>query len=212
MSSPSRRVWYASYGSNLLEKRFLLYLRGGRFSREHASHPGARDQALPLKSSILLKANYALLFSKWSERWGGGVAFIKPNLQMPSCWIRCWDVTEEQFFDIAAQENQLTPGHINLDVPKLIKEQRLDLGSGWYNEVIYLGELNNQPILTFTTSNVDGYMKPSTAYLSVLIAGLKEGSSLSDTEIQKYLAEVAGIQAEWTKQELYKVISETVAP
>ena len=97
-------------------------------------------------------------------------------------------------------------------MPKLIKEQRLDLGSGWYNEVIYLGELNNQPILTFTTSNVDGYMKPSTAYLSVLIAGLKEGSSLSYTEIQKYLAEVAGIQGEWTKQELYKVISETVAP
>ena len=212
MSSFSKRVWYASYGSNLLEKRFHLYLSGGRFSREHARHPGARDQALPLKPSILLKANYELFFSKWSERWGGGVAFIKPNPRMPSCWIRCWDVTEEQFFDIAAQENQLPPGHINIDVQKLVEEKRLDLGTGWYNEVIYLGEMNSQPILTFTTSSVGGHMKPSAAYLGVLIAGLKERSSLSETEIQKYLAELGGIQGEWTKPELCKVISQTVAP
>ena len=212
MSRDSRRVWYASYGSNLLEKRFLLYLRGGKFSPGHASHPGARDQALPIKPPILLKANYELLFSKWSERWGGGVAFIKPNPQMPSCWIRCWDVTEQQFFDIAAQENQLPPGHLNLDISKIVKEKQLDLGAGWYNEVVYLGELDSQPIVTFTASSVDGHMKPSAAYLSVLIAGLKEASSLDDTEIQEYLVGVAGIHDQWTEQELHKVISQTVDP
>ena len=131
---------------------------------------------------------------------------------MPSCWIRCWDVTEQQFFDIAAQENQLPPGHLNLDISKIVKEKQLDLGAGWYNEVVYLGELDSQPILTFTASSVDGHMKPSAAYLSVLIAGLKEASSLNDTEIQEYLVGVAGIHGHWTQQELYKVISQTVDP
>jgi hypothetical protein len=121
-------------------------------------------------------------------------------------------VTEQQFFDIAAQENQLPPGQLNLDISELVKEKRLDLGAGWYNEVVYLGELNSQPILTFTASSIDGHTKPSTAYLSVLIAGLKEASSLSNTEIQEYLVGVAGIHGEWTGQELHKVISQTVDP
>jgi hypothetical protein len=121
-------------------------------------------------------------------------------------------VTEQQFFDIAAQENQLPPGHLNLDISELVKEKRLDLGTGWYNEVVYLGELNSQPILTFTASSVDGHTKPSRAYLSVLIAGLKEASSLSNTEIQEYLVGVAGIHGQWTRQELHKVISQTVDP
>lgn len=74
-------VWYASYGSNLLEERFLCYIRGGQPAGSTESEPGARDPSLPLRS-IQFSMPYPLYFAKERTKWGkGGVAlFVKSEM------------------------------------------------------------------------------------------------------------------------------------
>ena len=72
-------VWYASYGSNLCEDRFLCYIKGGMPQGSKKMHLGCSDKTAPRATQNII-INRALYFAKEYSSWGkGGVAFIKMN-------------------------------------------------------------------------------------------------------------------------------------
>ena len=52
------RVWYASYGSNLLAERFGYYLSGGALPGQEVGHIGARDST-PARASATWAVSWA---------------------------------------------------------------------------------------------------------------------------------------------------------
>jgi len=99
MSYEKQYVWYASYGSNLLESRFRCYLLGGRPEGALRSCRGCSDRSLPL-SSKPVDINRQLYFARESQTWaGGGVAFIgEPTNGSSKTYGRMFLITEGQFW------------------------------------------------------------------------------------------------------------------
>ncbi|GLO65453.1 MULTISPECIES: hypothetical protein [Oceanobacillus] len=96
-------------------------------------------------------------------------------------------ITEEQFLEVVAQENQLKD--IYIDLNKVRKQGFADLDLGWYDRIIYLGEEDLTPIFTFTNSNGITEMERHTAsipYRNILHKGLSE-LGLNKIEIISYL-------------------------
>lgn len=106
-------VWYLSYGSNMLENRFLCYIKGETFLGNGYKEEGCKDTSLPIKSKSLMISN-DLYFAKSSPRWsGGGVAFIKFNPDktfnegIKKTYAKMYLITKDQFEDVVKQENRL---------------------------------------------------------------------------------------------------------
>jgi hypothetical protein len=59
-------VWYACYGSNINEKRFLYYIYGGVYNGRNYSGCNDKTRFLDSKSYTL---PYELYFSKNSKTW-----------------------------------------------------------------------------------------------------------------------------------------------
>jgi len=190
-------VWYASYGSNLLEARFNCYLFGGRVDGMSKDAHGARDST-PATESVVLRMPYRVFFAHARESfWGfGGVAMLDLRPTDPhEALIRLYKVTLHQFNDIVAQENGLRPPlpvqHC-LTCEALARLRRQEPGSvslqfeeGWtyYPAVAYLGDHNGAPVLTFTCLPEDapGFLSgelpaapPADNYLNVLRKGVQE--------------------------------------
>ena len=64
-------VWYACYGSNLAQGRFLCYLQGGQYPGNRKAYKGARNKAAPTHSEKYT-LNHPLYFAKEAHIWGGG--------------------------------------------------------------------------------------------------------------------------------------------
>ncbi len=68
-------VWYAGYGSNLCEERFLCYIKGGKFRWGGRKSSGCDDKTLPEEKGRIT-IPFPLYFAERSRGWqGGGVAF-----------------------------------------------------------------------------------------------------------------------------------------
>jgi hypothetical protein len=156
-------VIYAAYGSNLLTERLLAYIKGGSF-RGITSHTGCPDKTEPV-SVGWKKVPYRVYFGKHSNRWGGGVAFLYPEVEPNPEYhavVRLWKMTREQYDCVKSQEGS------------------------WYGGEIKLGTLDGLDILTFTSSEKFKHNPPSKLYLDVLKEGLKETTGWTDEEIDKY--------------------------
>ena len=156
-------VIYAAYGSNLLRERLLAYIKGEDF-RGITSHTGCPDKTEPV-SLGWKKVPYRVYFGRHSKIWGGGVAFLSPEMEPNPEYhavVRLWKMTREQYNCLKSQE-----------------------GSGYEGE-IKLGTLDGLDILTFTSSKKFNYNPPSKLYLDVLKEGLKETTGWTDEEIDKY--------------------------
>ena len=190
-------VWYASYGSNLLEERFNCYLFGGQVHGISKYAPGARDPT-PAKDSVVLRKPYRVFFAHArTSFWGfGGVAMLDltPN-DSHECLLRLYQVTLQQFNDILAQENGILPplpprhwltcedlGRLRRTGPGSSSVQFPD-GLSHYPTVVYLGEHNGSGILSFTchSEEVSGFLSselpvapPAENYLNVLRKGVQE--------------------------------------
>jgi hypothetical protein len=156
-------VIYAAYGSNLLTERLLAYIKGGSF-RGITSHTGCPDKTEPV-SFGWKKVPYRVYFGKHSPHWGGGVAFLYPEIEPNPEYhavVRLWKMTREQYDCVKSQEGS------------------------WYEGEIKLGTLDGLDILTFTSSKKFNHNPPSKLYLDVLKEGLKETTGWTDEEIDKY--------------------------
>ena len=75
--------------------------------------------------------------------------------------------------------------------------------TGRYSELLYCGERDGHPMLTFTASqDSTKYNRPSPAYLTVIGNGLKEAHGLSVDDVVTYLKDVPGVRDNWTPEEL----------
>jgi hypothetical protein len=207
-------VWYVSYGSNLCRARFMTYITGGSLPGNSMVHKGC-DNREPPREDVALRLPHSLYFAGASERaWGGTSAgFVTLEKSKPSAFARAYLITQEQFSQVMMQENahgEWTDA-ITIDLDRARREGHYPLvSSGFYAEVIFCGERNGHPMLSFTASaDRTDFGKPSFAYVKVIASGLREAHGLSQDAIEEYLINTPGISGEWSKDDLRSCIAES---
>jgi hypothetical protein len=77
---------------------------------------------------------------------------------------------------------------------------------GFYSELIYCGERDGYPILSFTASeDRTDYRRPSEAYLQMIGGGLMEAHGLDSTDVVEYFKDRPGILDSWTVDQLAQI-------
>jgi MFS family permease len=145
------RVLYASYGSNLLERRFLAYLQGGTVEgniRTFSACP--QDASGPRSSAVACLRGHRLRFARSAPNWrGGGVCFLELGAEQgalevaplssggallaaadaaaapsaPPTLLRLYDVSLVQFNHVVAAENASVPSDLlRLPTPDSLRE------------------------------------------------------------------------------------------
>lgn len=168
ISSWKEHVWYVSYGSNMLEKGFLRYIRGGSFGPSAYREP-CEDTSLPVAVRTV-EIPFDMYFGKESS-WGGGVSFLDTTKKGHALGV-AYLITKEQFEHVACEENGgRCPG-----------------GGEWYEDVIDLGTMDGFEVKTITNNKLRDYNEPSFKYLDALAKGIRENwPEMSDKEIKDYL-------------------------
>lgn len=195
-------VWYVSYGSNMCSDRLTCYLAGGAPLGARLAYPGCRDRRAPLRA-IGYELAGSIYFATESATWGGGRAFYDPELP-GSAAARAYLITSGQFADIVAQEMYRAPGE-DLDLTTVLTKRRMELGPGRYETLLYVGDLDGYPLLTFTAPwcAADVYWTPPSApYLRVIMAGLRETYTWDDQRIARYLARAPGARGHWAPADI----------
>ncbi|XP_030493624.2 histone deacetylase 5 [Cannabis sativa] len=200
-------IWYASFGSNMWQPRFNCYIEGGQVEGMTKPCSGAVDKTLP--KEILWKTFPRRLFfgHDFSQTWGpGGVAFVSVESNIQEKVYMClYRITLEQFNDVLLQENSksLPISSPLFDLSALnsftngeSNSAEVNLESGWYRRVVYLGKDHDIPILSMTCkqSEFESFKSgeltlraPAEGYAKTLVRGLVEGKQLSEAEAMAYI-------------------------
>ena len=183
--STTEVVWYTSYGSNISAERFAVYLTGGQARGSVRSHPGSRDSTPP-RHAEHCTIQGGLYFAGVSRTWGGrGAAFFDPNVD-GEVWAKRYLVTAQQFGDVLAQETGRTDAPI--DLAALRSDGEHVLGTNRYDRVLHLGDLDDVPLVTFTSPTARADLNPpSIAYRSTIAGGLHDRPNTSTQDIGRYL-------------------------
>lgn len=207
-------IWYASYGSNLSQDRFLCYIKGGCPLGVSKDFAGCSDKSYPQGDTPIILP-YELYFAKKSKTWNDkGVAFIKAARDdNAKTYGRKYLITKEQFVEVVRQENGYKPTDvsINIDFQKTIKEGISFIKPCWYGRIIFLGNENGYPIFTFSGKWEDDEITtnaPSSEYLRTIIGGIKERYSLNNDEIVKYFINIKGIQGIINEDKIREILKE----
>jgi hypothetical protein len=199
-------VWYAAYGSNLSRDRFLTYVRGGRPAGARRTYPGARDTSLP-SAEVAFTMPGQMFFAWESPTWGGGIAFYDSTSE-GSVLARAYRLTEQQFADVAAQEMHREPGE-DLDLGHVLEHARHELGPGRYETLHLVGELDGDPVLTFTAR--DPWSLPTNApvaaYLRTVAVGLAHTHELDEQAVADYLLTCRGTTPAWSSDAVVDLLS-----
>lgn len=187
-------VWYVGYGSNLSEKRFLCYIRGGtpRFGKK-CNNGCKKDKSLLVENKPGI-IHYRLYFAlpdgnKKTCNWGkGGIAFISPHEDKISKTLcRMLKITRNQYDDVRKQE-----------------------GCSWYCMEILLGEDDGVPIYIITNQDdLSNILCPSNCYIKTIALGIKETYTSNEEEITKYLITKEGIRGNLHEEQVRKLITST---
>ena len=210
MTNLQDKVWYACYGSNLLEERFLCYIKGGRPKGALTTYVGCTDKAIPTDNEDFYICS-ELYFAKESGNWdNGGVAFIRTFFEPQASTIgRIYLVTKGQLIDIARQETN-TKNELTIDFDKAIEDgYYIFKQKSWYGNLVYLGQQNDYPIFTLTNENdLQPLTKPSRNYIKTISEGIKEAHNFDDKTILEYLGSKGGVKDNYDNKELLDIISE----
>jgi hypothetical protein len=193
------KVWYASYGSNLLRERFMRYIVGGPIPGGRGVQRGCRDHTLPDGDEAIVFTR-PIQFKGFSKRWGGGVAFLdcdslgmrrtgggQPR-QGRESYGRMHRITLEQFWEVVEQENALEPAGVErldlsileVGMPRWIPE------AGWYDKIVLLGEFNGDPVVTFTGGSDLDLNPPSESYLATILCGIHQTGTEDAIGLARY--------------------------
>ncbi|WP_406533608.1 gamma-glutamylcyclotransferase [Methanobrevibacter sp.] len=163
-------VWYVSYGSNMLEERFMTYIKGGHYegSREY---PPCEDTTPPVAVKAF-DVPYDMYFAKNSSNWQyQGVSFLDLTKDGKALGV-AYLITKDQFRHVATQENG----------------KRYPDGNGWYGDIVDLDPMDGFEVKTITKKIPHESNKPSQQYLDTLADGIKENwPEKSDEDINDYL-------------------------
>ena len=210
MTNSQDKVWYACYGSNLLEERFLCYIKGGQPKGAKTTYEGCSDKTIPTDNEDFYICS-ELYFAKESGNWdNGGVAFIRTLFEPQASTIgRIYLVTKGQLIDIARQETS-TKTELTIDFDKAIEDgSHIFKRPSWYGNIIYLGQQNDYPIFTLTNENdLQQLTKPSKNYIKTISDGIKEAHNFDDKTILEYLRSKGGVKGNYDDQELLNIINE----
>lgn len=209
MAKEKEHIWYASYGSNLLEERFLCYIQGGKPKGAAKSYLGCTDKTLPIDNEEIYICS-EMYFAKSSRNWEDeGVAFIKTDFDEQQQTLgRMYLITKGQFIDIVKQETDFK-GNLTIDFDGAISGGSLVFKKGsWYGNIIFLGNQHNNPIFTFThQDNILPTTKPSSNYLKTIIKGIHETyDHLNTAEIVDYLISKKGVAGNYSREDLEKLV------
>jgi hypothetical protein len=198
-------VWYAGYGSNLDVDRFRCYLLGGSPPGAVRTYPGAREPGEPLASRPFTMPG-RVAFAWRSPTWGGGVAFHEPDASGETL-ARAYLVTVGQFADVLEQEMGREPG-VDHALTEVLAGGRHTLGPGHYETLHLAGELDDRPVLTFSTPDVEplGLRAPAPAYVETMARGLRETHDLTGDELVDYLLGCRGSEPGWTREGLTELL------
>lgn len=189
-------IWYVAYGSNLCPDRFRHYLGGGGPAGAQRHVPGARNPSDPSDERAVTIPG-RMFFGWRSTTWGGGVAFLDADAD-DTAYGRAYLVTDEQFADIVAQEMHRDPG-TDLDLAQVLENRRHCYGPGRYETVHLVGELEGDPMLTFTAEDPSDIPlnAPVPAYVETIARGLRITHGLSDDEAREHLRSRPGASSVW---------------
>ena len=209
MAEGINEVWYACYGSNIREERFMCYISGGTPPGALKNFEGCSDKSKP-KASGTIEIPYQMYFAKESPTWnGGGICFLKPEKdEKVNTLGRRYLISSGQFIDLVRQELKFD-GTIEIDFEHLTREGFFNcMTDGRYGLLLYLGEIEGKPVVTFTS---EIYLekeinRPDKAYLSTIIRGLKEVYDLSNEELFNYFIKKTGVSSSFSPEELKKII------
>lgn len=173
--------------------RLACYLEGGRPPGARRHYVGARDRTLP-RADRAVHLPGRLWFAGESSVWGGGTAFYDHDAVGPTP-ARAYRITTAQLADVAAQEMHRSPvadGQLETALRAGI-DGRHTAGPGRYETLVAVGQLDGLPMLTFTAPHGHAdvaHSAPSSAYVAMIGAGLREAHGWSDAEVAAYLATV----------------------
>lgn len=201
-------VWYASYGSNTLENRFLCYIKGGRPKGALRINKGCTDPTLPIDSKSI-NIHHEVYFAHESKSWNnGGVAFLKSEHNPKTKTLgKMYKITENQFHEVVEQENRNLK--LNIDLDAVIQKQSLIVDDSlWYGKIVHLGHHHDCPIFTFTAPKtvLNNFNAPSAEYLSTIAAGIKTTYELTDNELLQYFLSLDGIKDKLTATQIKKML------
>jgi hypothetical protein len=203
-------IWYVSYASNMCANRLNCYLAGGTPVGALHTHSGCRDRRPPRQAAGHILAG-GVYFAMESAVWGGGRAFYDPEL-VGAAAARAYFITSGQFADIAAQEMGRAPGK-DIDLRPVLATGRVGLGPGRYETLLHVGDLDGDPLLTFTApwhAAEVPWTVPSASYLRVLTAGLREAHSWGISRATTYLARLPGARGHWTPADIAALCGEAL--
>jgi len=210
----SEKIWYASYGSNLLKARFLSYIQGGRPPGANFVQAGCSDPTPPLRDFGVMIL-HDLYFAEASRNWeDAGIAFVDTGKNKYANTLgRMYLITTEQFREVVLQENGYRRMDVDLgmDLHKTIQEGSTELREGLYRTLLFLGEEGGHPIFTFTAAGgvEDRPLNPpGSLYLTIIARGLRETFGLSETGIIEYLQDRPGIEGFLAAEELERIVTE----
>ena len=205
-------IWYACYGSNIREERFLCYINGGTPPGAIRNFTGCADKTKP-KESRKIKIHREMYFAKESVTWnGGGICFLRPEENKNFETLgRSYLINTGQFNDLVRQELKFD-GELVIDFDKLIKDGSYNcMTDGRYGLLLYLGEMQGNPIVTFTSEKFleEEINSPNRAYLSTIINGIREIYRLGDEELHEYFRQKKGIKGWAIESELREIIRDS---
>lgn len=210
MTNLQDKIWYGCYGSNILEERFLCYIKGGQPQGAKTIYEGCRDKTLPADNEDFYICS-ELYFARQSANWdNGGVAFIRTLFEPQASTIgRLYLITKGQLIDIARQETN-TKTELTIDFDRAIENGSFVFKQpSWYGNLLYLGHQNEYPIFTLTNENdLQPLSKPSKSYIKTISDGIKEAHHFDDLTIFEYLKTKRGINGNFNDQELLDIINE----
>lgn len=172
-------LWYVAYGSNLAVGRFQEYLDGCRASVRAVER---RPTTLP----------HQLFFAHHSRRWGGGPAFVDPEVvpDADTC-ATAWLLDRSQFLDVLAMENGVPVGSLDdVLLPGRGCSSRI-VDTGRYGLVVAVDSLDGRRAFTFTTGDdpLPTPTRPGSDYVDVIVSGLVADHGLTAAEARDYLSE-----------------------
>lgn len=205
---PVPLIWYASYGSNMNAARFACYLAGGTPVGGSRNYVGCTDKSLPL-ADIAVDLPQSLYFAGESKVWTGGLAFISHKPGDEPTRSRAYLITADQFKEVVAQESWRAESlDINWSRLRKIGHITLGDGSGSYDELVYCGERDGYPVVSFTSPKERRpYVKPAEAYVRMIGTGLMEAQNINAEEAANYLSKKPGILDQYTVENLANIIS-----
>jgi hypothetical protein len=218
-------VWYAAYGSNVCQERFLCYVRGGTPHGSKRNYVGCHDNSVP-RDARRIMIPHRLFFAGSASGWGGkGMAFVRSEREGRS-FGQMYLITFPQFDQLIQQEQGVekpseTPicpplayitAHescfTNKGNPSVPSDPKRKLR---YGRILNLGTEDKYPVLTFTAVGPDCKItpaEPSREYLQTIARGIRETfAAVCSEQMCEYFLDCAGVRGKIPKETLLNWLS-----